>query len=437
MTTQTPAGWYPDPYGSPLLRWWDGNQWTDATHPRDTSPQGQAAPLAQPTGQTGPFPQPTHPQTGAAAQPPAQPAPQPAQSPAQPAGPPAGPPVPGGPTGPAAGPTGPQTSPFAAPSGQTPSFSPPSGPPSGPPEGVGQTAQWNGAQSQAPQGQPSWGGGPGGGNTMQLPAGGYSLPPGTTPRKSSPWPWILGGGGVVILVAVVVAAVMFLANPTSRPTADDPTLPPAVPTQEPTPFPTEPETTEPPQETPAPEASDFPRPQNGRIQDPVSGMSYAFPGSPWQIPANAGTDPLGFTWNSGTLAVAQDDYDGKGGRWLGNILTGELPDKYGYDGVPSMRGIAATLLHATEAAYYSPEHDRKVVKDEAIKVSGRDGWLFMFDLDFSAQSKANGWKWKKERAAFVIVDRGEGRRPALMYLSIPDNLDTSLADRVVKSLKVS
>ncbi|MFD0891413.1 DUF2510 domain-containing protein, partial [Streptosporangium algeriense] len=58
MTTQTPAGWYPDPYGSPLLRWWDGNQWTDATHPRDTSPQGQAAPPAQPTGQTGPFPQP-------------------------------------------------------------------------------------------------------------------------------------------------------------------------------------------------------------------------------------------------------------------------------------------------------------------------------------------------------------------------------------------
>lgn len=411
MTTQTPAGWYPDPYGSPLLRWWDGNQWTDATHPRDTAPQGQAVPLPQPTGQTGPFPQP--------AAPPPSPSPDPS-----------GPSVPVRPAGPDfVGPAGSQTGPFA----------PPAGPPTGPPSGeAGQAASWNGAQGQGPQGQPPWwGGGSPGGNTMQLPAAGYGLPSGAPPRKNSPWPWILGGGGVVILVVVVVVAAMFLMNPSGRPTANDSTPPPAIPTQEPTTSPSTPEFTEPPQETPEPGRSELPRPQNGRIEDPVSGMSYAYPGSSWQLPANLGSDPLGFTWTSGTLAVAQEDYDGKGNRWLGNILTGELPDKYGYDGVPSMRGIAATLLHATESAYYSPEHERKIVKDEAIKVSGKDGWLFMFDLDFSKESKANGWKWKKERAAFVIVDRGEGRKPALLYISIPDNLDTSLADRVIKSLKVS
>jgi hypothetical protein len=33
-SAQTPAGWYPDPSGAPVQRYWDGTRWTQQIHPR-------------------------------------------------------------------------------------------------------------------------------------------------------------------------------------------------------------------------------------------------------------------------------------------------------------------------------------------------------------------------------------------------------------------
>ncbi|MCX4965910.1 phospholipid scramblase-related protein [Streptomyces sp. NBC_00654] len=52
MTTQSniPAGWFSDPHGAPqLLRYWDGSQWTEHTHP--AGGQQTAAPAQAPVQQ--------------------------------------------------------------------------------------------------------------------------------------------------------------------------------------------------------------------------------------------------------------------------------------------------------------------------------------------------------------------------------------------------
>ncbi|MFC7648820.1 hypothetical protein ACFQX6_56585 [Streptosporangium lutulentum] len=173
--------------------------------------------------------------------------------------------------------------------------------------------------------RPHWGAP--GGNTMQMPAPSFGYPSGPPPRKQSPLPWILGGGGAVALIVVIVVAAMFLINPGSETGASAPVPLPSAqePSFEPTPE-TAPETTLPPSvPDPSDSAPPLPQPRDGRVQDPVTGLSYEFPDSPWQVPASVAPDPLGLRWNTAAVAVSHADYDGEGSNWLGNIFTGELP----------------------------------------------------------------------------------------------------------------
>lgn len=40
LNAAPPAGWYPDPQGMPVVRWFDGRQWTPQTAPMPSVPMG-------------------------------------------------------------------------------------------------------------------------------------------------------------------------------------------------------------------------------------------------------------------------------------------------------------------------------------------------------------------------------------------------------------
>ncbi|MEV7964553.1 DUF2510 domain-containing protein [Sphaerisporangium sp. NPDC088356] len=463
--TQTPAGWYPDPYGSPQLRWWDGTQWTDATHPLE-SPAGQGGPVT-----TGQWAQPgvgTQPGTGAHPQPGTGPNPQPGTGPQ---------PQPG--TGPQFQPgTGPQFQPGTGPqfqpgtgaypqpgTGQGPQPGTGSHPQPGtgpyaqpaPPQGQGPYPQQGPAQfappaqqGTAPLGAPgSPYGGPAGprqwgnqGGTAQFPVPEFG-PQGPPPPKKSMIPWVIGGGAVVILLVVALVIGISVVNRDSDPIAA------GTPAPTNTVEPSDPQVTPPLETTPTPDPSstdlpaELPQPKGNVISDPRTGLSYVFPGSKWTVPTWAelnGTgpeDPNFPQWSSGFEAVSQENFDGQDHNWVGQVLTCRLPEAFSYSGPQDLRNVAGTVLVNYEKLFYSPPHKRKIVKDAALDVSGKKAWILRFEMDFTGQAKKSGWKFKKEQGVILVVDQGSGQRPSMLYASVPDNLDTSVIDRVLDSLKAS
>jgi hypothetical protein len=373
MTTQTPAGWYPDPYGEPQLRWWDGSQWTDATHAQEQGPGGR----------------PQQPSSGPQTQPQA-----PSQAPGQ------------------------------APPGQAPSG--PTGPnwasmPANPTLQYGQPTSGQSAYGQPTPPTQQWGG-------AQLPGPGYGPPP----KQGNPLPWVFGGlAALVVLALIVVAGIFFINRNTAVVSAPTPTD--TFESQEPPS--NEPPSSEPP---PSQGASELPQPVDGRVADPSSGISFAVP-KDWTVPpANQvnGTDPTEQAWSSGVQATSQENYEGES-DWIGNVYTGVLNELYPYSGASGLGDTAKAVFVDFSTKYYAIAHESKVVQDKAIKVGDRDAWVLQFELDFTKVSEEKGYKWKKENGAVVLMDRGQGERPAILYVSVPDNLGTDVVSQVLGSLKSS
>ena len=95
------------------------------------------------------------------------------------------------------------------------------------------------------------------------------------------------------------------------------------------------------------------------------------------------------------------------------------------------------LVGAFDSAYYSAlPHVRATQQDNPLQVSGHPAWIVQFQMTYPTAA-GQGLAWQTQLGAVVVVDRGAGQPPAVLYVTVPDNLGTANVGVILASLQLA
>ncbi|HYZ54131.1 MAG TPA: hypothetical protein VE733_11630, partial [Streptosporangiaceae bacterium] len=173
------------------------------------------------------------------------------------------------------------------------------------------------------------------------------------------------------------------------------------------------------------------------VTDAASGLSYAMLAAPWQPGCPTLLNNSAFTWTAGESAVAGTVGSGVDSAWYGSACSGLLGQQYGYTGVADLAQTAMNLVNAFDPAYYNGlAHTRSAEQNDPLQVSGHPAWIVKFLMTYP-DAASQGLAWQTEAGAVVVVDRGTGQAPAVLYVAVPDNLGMANVDVILQSLQLA
>ena len=173
------------------------------------------------------------------------------------------------------------------------------------------------------------------------------------------------------------------------------------------------------------------------VTDPASGLSYATLATPWQAGCPGAMSSGVFTWTAGESAVAGTLATAGGAPWYASACSGLLGQQYPYTGVADLPQTAMNLVGAFDPAYYNAlPHVRATQQNNPLQVSGHPAWIVEFGMTYPGAA-GQGLAWQTQLGAVVVVDRGAGQPPAVMYVTVPDNLGTANVGVILASMQLN
>jgi hypothetical protein len=179
-------------------------------------------------------------------------------------------------------------------------------------------------------------------------------------------------------------------------------------------------------------------PSYPRVTDHASGLSYRRFSSPWRSGCPSVLETPAFNWTAGENAVAGHVLiGGSTVDWHANACSGQLQHQFAYSGPAGLQTTATSLVGSLDpSSYYGGiQHNLAISGSSSMQVSGNQAWTVSFQVTYF-NGASQGLTWTTESGAMVVVDRGPSHGPAVFYVSVPGDLDTSDVDILISSLRV-
>ena len=159
-------------------------------------------------------------------------------------------------------------------------------------------------------------------------------------------------------------------------------------------------------------------PPGPRIADPLAHISYAAQGQPFRLwdlgPWENVGGGLGEVFTTGQYFITQADTPDNS-PYMATVLSGTVPATYSDDPHPNIECAARVIGDDVRKSYYPQPNSRTSIAAKEMTISGRPAYLLEFHLAFDQP----GFDAKGELVAICVIDV-PGTKAAALYISIPD-----------------